>query len=120
MATNPNFYPNYTPATQPTMNNWVNGVKDVENRYVMPGSTAIFWDNNEDRFYIKSIDALGKTNIKTYEFKEIVTQPPVENNVNYVTKSDFEEFTKKIQDQLSQIVNNNKHVNRKFNTEKED
>lgn len=103
MATNPNFYPNYTPAAQPTMNNWVNGVKDVENRYVMPGSTAIFWDNNEDRFYIKSIDALGKTNIKTYEFKE-VEQPKVENTTpEYVTKADLLEFMNQITSQINQL-----------------
>lgn len=118
MATNSNFYPNYMMSAQ-TANNWVNGAKDVENKYIMPGSTAIFWDTNEDKFYVKSIDALGKMNIKTYEFKEVITQIPVKEDPIYVTKADFDEFAKKLQDQISQITAN-KPVNRKFNTEKED
>lgn len=53
--------------------NWtpVNGIEGAKNHIVMRNETAWLMDNNEQRFYVKSVDNSGVATLKVYEFREI-------------------------------------------------
>ena len=53
--------------------NWtpVNGIEGAKNHIVMRNETAWLMDNNEQRFYVKSVDNSGVATLKIYEFREI-------------------------------------------------
>ncbi len=94
-----------------TINNvlQVMGPESVQSYSVGPNSNVIFMDSKRDVFYTKKTDDAGYAETKAFAFHEIpLFEPaqPVQNqtvdmpqiNQNYVTKSDFDEFKKMIED----------------------
>lgn len=84
----------------------VMGPESVQSFLMGPNSNAIFLDSKRDVFYTKKTDDAGYAETRAFAFKEIPlfesaqsqsTEAPVANQ-NYVTKSDFDEFKKMIED----------------------
>lgn len=94
--TNMNYgYPPSTPII------WVDSENDARITPIVPGSTAFFMERNNQRFYVKSTLVNGEvSSFKTFEFKEVIPEPPVQTQ--YVTEeklySALEELKKYIND----------------------
>ena len=94
-----------------TINNvlQVMGPESVQSYSVGPNSNVIFMDSKRDVFYTKKTDDAGYAETKAFAFHEIPLFEPAQSvqnqtvdmpqiNQNYVTKSDFDEFKKMIED----------------------
>ena len=74
--------------TQQKTVNYVNSKANVESALLGPGSSDVYIDVQNKKFYIKQVDQNGIAVIKGYDFKESEEEKPVE----YVTKTEFELF----------------------------
>lgn len=83
----------------PTTNvNWIQvaGIDGARNQIVQPGHTIWMMDNNSPVFFVKSVDGMGSTTFKAFQFTEILPEAsnPVQNQQNtqktdYVTREEF-------------------------------
>lgn len=85
----------------------VMGPESVQSYLMGPNSNAIFMDSKRDVFYTKKTDDAGYAETRAFAFHEIPLFEPAQSqptqnvempNQNYVTKSDFEDFKKMIED----------------------
>ena len=87
----------------------VMGPESVQSYLVGPNSNVIFMDSKRDVFYTKKTDDAGYAETRAFAFHEIPLFEPAQQsqdknvempamNQNYVTKSDFDEFKKMIED----------------------
>lgn len=67
----------------------VNSFEEAKSYPVLFNNSEIMLDNNRDVFYVKSVDAMGKYTIVTYEFKRVENEKPLSVE-NFVTKDQFE------------------------------
>lgn len=113
-ALNNTSYPMMQNQMQP-MNNilQVMGLESAQAYQIGPDSQVLLMDSNRPVFYLKKSDSSGYAEVRAFEFHEIpLTQPippaqqpqtqqqPVEpiQTQDFVTKKDFEEFKKMIED----------------------
>lgn len=80
----------------------VNGVEGARNHIVQPGVTAWLMDNNEPFFYVKSADAYGVTNLKTFRFEEVANTETAKQN-DFVSRSEFNEWTAKMEQFFKEV-----------------
>lgn len=85
----------------------VNGLEGAKAFQVMPRETVALFDGNDDIFYVKSADDGGFPTIKAYRFSEIDLTGAKPTN-DYVTKSEFEELKKEVQNYAEQFVSKSK------------
>lgn len=78
---------------------FINGVDEARAFIVSPMQTAYLLDNNSSHLFIKRADNMGKYTIEDY----ILTKAEQENNT-YVSKNDFSEMQKQINN-LTSLVN---------------
>lgn len=78
----------------------VNNFEEARSYPVMYNNSELLMDNNQDVFYVKSVDGLGKVSIKTYRFEEIENEKPLSPS-DFVTKEQFNELSSK----LDRIIN---------------
>ena len=87
----------------------VMGPESVQSYLVGPNSNVIFMDSKRDVFYTKKTDDAGYAETRAFAFHEIPLFEPAQQsqnqniempiaNQNYVTKSDFDDFKKVIED----------------------
>ena len=85
----------------------VMGPESAQAYQIGPDSQVILMDANEPYFYIKQTDSSGYSIMRAFSFQEIPwplnQSVPLQNqehsvNQEYVTKSDFEDFKKMIED----------------------
>lgn len=104
--------------------NWiyVSGVDGAKNQIVQPGQTAWMMDNNEPYFYVKSVDGVGSSTFRIFQFAEVqdvvpeqTAQPQIDMS-QYVQREEFDE----LKAQLDQFVGFNKKVSTKANKGVED
>jgi len=88
----------------------VMGPESAQSYLMGPNSNAIFMDSKRDVFYTKKTDDAGYAETKAFAFHEIplfepAQQPQVQNTnmpemnqQDYVTKTDFEDFKKMIEE----------------------
>lgn len=92
---------NTQPAQQqtPSQNvNWiyVSGVDGAKNQIVQPGQTAWMMDNNEPYFYVKSVDGVGSSTFRIFQFAEVqdvVPEQPAQPQIDmsqYVQRGEFD------------------------------
>ena len=112
------YVPSYP--QQPQQNSggiiWVNGEAGAKSFLVGPNQTVQLWDTEDQIIYLKSADASGMPSIKIIDYT--IREQSTQNNQSseYVTKSDFEEFSNKIMKQIEEMNNYrynkyNKHPN---------
>lgn len=97
--------------------NWVSALNGANAWKMYPNSMDTLMDNvNDNIFYIKTSDNIGKTNLRAFKYTEIslddipIKDPnmPVMPSVpqNVVTREDFDAFKSEI---LAALKNNNHH-----------
>lgn len=84
--------------------NWiqVNGIEGAKNQIVQPGQTAWMMDNNDSYFYIKSVDSVGSSAFRIFQFSEVAEtapepQPQIELS-QYVQRDEFDELKAKLEE----------------------
>ena len=87
--------------TQPTPSqnvNWiqVSGIDGAKNQIVQPGQTAWMMDNNQPYFYVKSVDNVGSSTFRIFQFAEVAdvaqeqtAQPQIDLS-DYVPRGEFD------------------------------
>lgn len=115
--------------TQPTQQqspgqnvNWiyVSGVDGAKNQIVQPGQTAWMMDNNDPYFYVKSVDGVGSSTFRIFQFAEAqevapeqTAQPQIDIS-QYVQRAEFDELKAQLEQlttaQKKQPVKANKGV----------
>lgn len=104
--------------------NWiyVSGVDGAKNQIVQPGQTAWMMDNNEPYFYVKSVDGVGSSTFRIFQFAEVqevtpeqTTQPQIDMS-GYVQRDEFEQ----LKNRLEQFTSQQRKPQNKQNKEVED
>lgn len=104
--------------------NWiyVSGVDGAKNQIVQPGQTAWMMDNNEPYFYVKSVDGVGSSTFRIFQFaevQEVVPEQSVQPQIDmsqYVQRGEFDA----LKAQLEQFTNTQKKQPTKANKGVED
>lgn len=103
---------NTQPAQQqtPSQNvNWiyVSGVDGAKNQIVQPGQTAWMMDNNQPYFYVKSVDGVGSSTFRIFQFSEVqevapeqATQPQIDMS-QYVQRGEFDALKAQLEEYAS-------------------
>lgn len=80
--------------------NWiqVSGIDGAKNQIVQPGQTAWMMDNNQPYFYVKSVDNVGSSTFRIFQFAEVqesaseqTVQPQIDPS-QYVQRAEFDEL----------------------------
>lgn len=104
--------------------NWiyVSGVDGAKNQIVQPGQTAWMMDNNDPYFYVKSVDGVGSSTFRIFQFAEVqesapeqTAQPQIDMS-QYVQRAEFDE----LKAQLEQLTTTQKKQPVKANNGVED
>ena len=92
-------YSNPYPAPQTNSILWVQGIEGAKGYQTTPNSIVLLMDSeNEGRFYIKSTDNIGMSNLRVFSYTEInLSQSPNVNN-------DLSEYVRK--DELQSLITN--------------
>jgi len=73
-------------------------------QFQMPNNCSVaLFDQNEQRFYVKTTDASGSATLKTFSYTEDVVDDPTNK---YATKGDIEELKKQIEEIKKGSINN--------------
>lgn len=80
--------------------NWiyVSGVDGAKNQIVQPGQTAWMMDNNDPYFYVKSVDGVGSSTFRIFQFAEVhetVTEQTAQSQIDmsqYVQRGEFDDL----------------------------
>lgn len=92
--------------------NWiqVSGIEGAKNQIVQQGCTAWMMDNNAPYFYVKSVDNVGSSTFRIFQFTEVaeptneqVAQPQIDPS-QYVQRSEFDQ----LKAQLNKLTNTQK------------
>lgn len=102
--------------------NWiyVSGVDGAKNQIVQPGQTSWMMDNNDPYFYVKSVDGVGSSTFRIFQFAEVqdvvseqTAQPKIDMS-QYVQRGEFDELKAQLEQlttaQKKQPVKANKGV----------
>ena len=104
--------------------NWiqVSGIEGAKNQIVQPGQTAWMMDNNQPYFYVKSVDNVGSSTFRIFQFTEVAdvtpeqtAQPQIDTS-QYVQRAEFDE----LKAQFEQLTNTQKKQPAKANKGVED
>lgn len=99
--------------------NWiyVSGVDGAKNQIVQPGQTAWMMDNNDPYFYVKSVDGVGSSTFRIFQFTEVQdvsgeqqVQPQIDLS-GYVQRDEFEQ----LKNRLDQFTNQQRKQQNKPN-----
>lgn len=74
---------------------YVNSFEEAKNFPVMFNTSEIFLDANQDKFYCKSVDQMGKASMSTYEFRQIENEKPL-TSADFVPREQFDALNAKI------------------------
>lgn len=86
----------------------VNGIEGAK-AYQMPAnSTVALFDSNDDVMYVKSTDGAGFPSIRTFAFTEVKEQNKPIQQVDYISREEFEEFKKELMDNGKQPIQRSK------------
>lgn len=80
---------------------WVAGIGEVEASFVLPGTTAAFWDSNVNIIYLKTVDNTGRPSVRKLHWEEYVETPQSQAEFDpsqYLTKKEFEAWLKSLKE----------------------
>jgi len=105
--------------------NWVAALNGANAWKMYPNTMDVLMDNvNENVFYIKTSDNIGKTSIRAFSYKEIqLDEVPIKDpNMpaqaipqNVVTREDFDEFKSEILEAIKSNTHYSKSKRRNYN-----
>lgn len=118
-------YPVQQNIQQPQQNNslaWIQGGEASANAYpVAPNTRMWLFDRDEPIFFIKTMDSSGMPQpLRIFDYKERVVnnasngiaQTQTTENVDYVSRSEFDAFKSEITQAIKQRQSNNSQVKR--------
>lgn len=94
----------------PTQNvNWiqVSGIDGAKNQIVQPGQTAWMMDNNDPYFYVKSVDGVGSSTFRIFQFAEVQEVAPeqaAQSQIDlsqYVQRGEFDALKAQLEEYTS-------------------
>lgn len=94
----------------PTQNvNWiqVSGIEGAKNQIVQPGQTAWMMDNNQPYFYVKSVDGVGSSTFRIFQFAEVSdvsAEQPAQPQIDlsqYVQRGEFDSLKAQLEEYTS-------------------
>lgn len=96
----PTAVPSYPSQISSSGITWVQGESGAKAYPVAPGNTVLLMDSESSVFYIKSTDASGIPQpLRTFDYSERIEAKAEEvANANYVTRDEFDELKKLIDD----------------------
>lgn len=99
---NSNYFqqmPNYTNGM-----NWCQGEAGAKSYPVAPGSTAAIFDSEDNTFYVKSVDVMGRPlPLKICDYVERDNAPKIEEK-NYVEKDTLDETISSFNEKLDEVI----------------
>lgn len=109
--------------------NWVSGLNGANAWKMYPNTMDILMDNiNENIYYIKTSDNIGRTNLRAFSYNEIAlddvpikdpNMPQMQMPQNIVTREDFDAFKAEILEALKGGHNSYKPKRQNHNYNKE-
>ena len=89
--------------------NWiyVSGVDGAKNQIVQPGQTAWMMDNNDPYFYVKSVDGVGSSTFRIFQFAEVQEVAPeqaAQSQIDlsqYVQRGEFDALKAQLEEYTS-------------------
>lgn len=89
--------------------NWiyVSGVDGAKNQIVQPGQTAWMMDNNDPYFYVKSVDGVGSSTFRIFQFAEVqdvAAEQPAQPQIDlsqYVQRVEFDALKAQLEEYTS-------------------
>ena len=86
----------------------VNGIEGAKAYQMSANSIVSLFDANEDIMYIKSTDGAGFPSIRTFSFTEVKEQNKPAQQVDYISREEFEEFKKELMNNGKQSISRSK------------
>ena len=79
---------------------WVQGVEGGKAQFVAPGSSDVFFDSEEQQFFIKTVDVSGMpAPLRVFRYEEVVAAntPNTQEALAYVTQDEFNALKKSVE-----------------------
>lgn len=86
----------------------VNGIEGAKAYQMSANSIVALFDANEDIMYIKSTDGAGFPSIRTFSFTEVKEENKPAQQVDYISREEFEEFKKELMNNGKQSISRSK------------
>ena len=86
----------------------VNGIEGAKAYQMSANSIVSLFDANDDIMYIKSTDGAGFPSIRTFSFTEVKEQNKPAQQVDYISREEFEEFKKELMNNGKQSISRSK------------
>lgn len=86
---------------------YVSGVDGAKNQIVQPGQTAWMMDNNDPYFYVKSVDGVGSSTFRIFQFAEVQEVAPeqaAQSQIDlsqYVQRGEFDALKAQLEEYTS-------------------
>lgn len=82
---------------------WVQGEVGVKAQFVAPGTSGMFMDSEQQRFYIKTVDASGiPAPLRVFEYNEITQSDDPVKPDEYVTRAELERRLAELKDKAKE------------------
>lgn len=88
---------------------YVKGQKSAEAYQLAPNTSVVLFDEDLDRFYLKRADASGFASVEAYDFTKAKDEPAPSV---YVTKAEFSDFRKSVEDFINKSTKSPTKVQR--------
>ena len=74
--------------------------------WVAPGGTAYIFDLDAPRFYVKTVDEVGRPYpLETYEYEKVIEEPPRQlDSSSFVSKDEFETLQQNVSDMTETLA----------------
>lgn len=82
---------------------YVNNFEEAKAYPVMFNTSEIFLDANQDRFYCKAVDSMGKIAMSTYEFHQVENEKPL-TSADFVPREQFDALACKLDNLLNLLT----------------
>lgn len=82
---------------------YVNSFEEAKAYPVMFNTSEIFLDANQDRFYCKAVDSMGKVSMSTYEFHQVENEKPL-TSADFVPREQFDALNSKIDNLMALLT----------------
>lgn len=79
---------------------WVQGVEGGKAQFVTPGSSDVFFDSEEQQFFIKTVDVSGMpAPLRVFRYEEVVAadQKAAPAQANFVTHDELDECMRRVE-----------------------
>lgn len=86
----------------------VNGIEGAKAYQMSANSIVSLFDANDDIMYIKSTDGAGFPSIRTFSFTEVKEENKPAQQVDYISREEFEEFKKELMNNGKQSISRSK------------